>query len=82
MCMQVVKQHQYGFSPDGGDSLVFDYDYQMETGSDVSNLNAAITNLFVWNNYMHDVMYHYGFDEASGNFQANTYGRGGEGGMQ
>ena len=68
-----------GFSPDGGDSLVFDYDYQMATGSDVSNLNAAITNLFVWNNYMHDVMYHYGFDETSGNFQANNYGRGGEG---
>lgn len=68
-----------GFSPDGGDSLVFDYDYQMATGSDVSNLNAAITNLFVWNNYLHDVMYHYGFDETSGNFQANTYGRGGEG---
>jgi hypothetical protein len=68
-----------GSSPDGGDSLVFDFDYQMTTGSDVSNLDAATTNLFVWNNYMHDVMYHYGFDETSGNFQANNYNRGGEG---
>lgn len=31
--------------------------------------DAAITNLFYWNNITHDVMFHYGFDEASGNFQ-------------
>lgn len=66
-----------GYSPDGGDSLVFDYDYDM-AGSDRANLNAAITNLFVWNNFMHDVMYHYGFDELSGNFQSNNFGKGGE----
>lgn len=28
---------------------------------------------------MHDVWYHYGFDDASGNFQFNNYGRGGSG---
>ncbi len=28
---------------------------------------------------MHDVTYNYGFDEASGNFQVNTYGHGGVG---
>jgi hypothetical protein len=28
------------------------------------------------NNIMHDVWYQYGFDEASGNFQANNYGLG------
>lgn len=38
---------------------------------------AAITNLFYWNNIMHDVTYHYGFDEASGNFQSvNNTGNG------
>jgi hypothetical protein len=31
------------------------------------------------NSIMHDVWYHqYGFDEASGNFQVNNYGRGGK----
>ena len=67
-----------GYSPDGGANLNFDYPYNM-LGSNSNNLNAAITNLFVWNNFMHDVMYHYGFDEESGNFQLNNYGRGGAG---
>ncbi len=40
---------------------------------------AAVTNLFYWNNIIHDVTYQYGFDEASGNFQANNYGNGGAG---
>ncbi len=41
---------------------------------------AAVVNLFYWNNVVHDVFYQYGFDEASGNFQQNNYGRGGLGG--
>lgn len=65
-----------GYSPDGGANLNFDFPYDM-LGSNKGNLNAAITNIFVWNNFMHDVMYHYGFDEQSGNFQLNNYGRGG-----
>jgi extracellular elastinolytic metalloproteinase len=40
----------------------------------------AITNLFYWNNVMHDMMYQYGFTEAAGNFQASNQGRGGSGG--
>jgi extracellular elastinolytic metalloproteinase len=40
---------------------------------------AAVTNLFYWNNIIHDVQYQYGFDELSGNFQVNNYGRGGAG---
>ncbi|RYY18155.1 MAG: hypothetical protein EOO36_08770, partial [Cytophagaceae bacterium] len=44
------------------------------------NRRAAVTNLFYWNNLMHDVMYQYGFTEASGNFQASNLGRGGVGG--
>ena len=40
---------------------------------------AAVTNLFYWTNLLHDVHYRYGFDEAAGNFQVNTYDRGGKG---
>ncbi|QSQ14435.1 M36 family metallopeptidase [Myxococcus landrumensis] len=40
---------------------------------------AAVTNLFYWNNVIHDVQYQYGFNEAGGNFQQNNYGRGGVG---
>jgi extracellular elastinolytic metalloproteinase len=40
---------------------------------------AAITNLFYWNNTIHDVIYRYGFDEAGGNFQINNFGKGGAG---
>src|SRR5690554_7972766 len=42
--------------------------------------NGAITHLFYMNNVLHDVFYKYGFDEASGNFQQNNYGRGGNAG--
>lgn len=41
--------------------------------------DAAITNLFYWNNIIHDVFYRYGFDEVSGNFQVNNYGHDGLG---
>ena len=43
------------------------------------NQRFAITNLFYWNNIMHDISYQYGFDEAAGNFQDNNLGRGGAG---
>jgi len=47
--------------------------------TDRTNQNFAITNLFYWNNIMHDLSYQYGFDEKSGNFQQNNIGRGGKG---
>jgi len=43
------------------------------------NRKAALTNLFYWNNIIHDVTYQYGFNEVSGNFQADNIGRGGLG---
>ena len=43
----------------------------------VVNRNNATVNLFYWNNITHDVMYQYGFTEASGNFQTNNLSRGG-----
>lgn len=45
-----------------------------------NNRDFASSNLFYWNNIMHDVFYQYGFDEAAGNFQQNNLGRGGIGG--
>lgn len=66
-----------GFQPSGGSGLVFDFPF----GQNYNNSNqyepAAITNLFYWNNIIHDVFYEYGFDEVSGNFQQNNYGKGG-----
>lgn len=43
------------------------------------NQQFNITNLFYWNNILHDVMYQYGFDEVGGNFQNSNLGRGGQG---
>ncbi|KAA9338761.1 metalloprotease [Hymenobacter busanensis] len=63
------------YSPDAGAALLFDYPIDF-TQQPVAYRNAAITNLFYLNNIMHDVWYKYGFDEASGNFQVNNYGRG------
>src|SRR5262249_38272357 len=40
---------------------------------------AAVTNLFYFNNIMHDFTYRLGFTEAAGNFQVNNFGRGGGG---
>jgi len=62
-------------SPDGGANLEFDFPFNDAlTAPAVSNLNAAIVNLFYWNNLMHDVMAYKGFDEVSGNFQVKNYG--------
>jgi extracellular elastinolytic metalloproteinase len=66
----------FSYSPDGGSSLNFNFPLNF-TQTPVQNMNASLTNLFVWNNFMHDVTYFYGFDEVSGNFQANNYGNGG-----
>lgn len=65
-----------GYSPDGGSTLTFDFSFD-QSQSPTLFLDAAVTNLFYWNNLMHDVWWHYGFDEESGNFQSNNYGNGG-----
>ncbi|MEL6446264.1 MAG: M36 family metallopeptidase, partial [Bacteroidota bacterium] len=68
-----------GSEPDGGASL--DFDYPINLSQDPVNYqDAAVTNLFYWNNVTHDLLYRYGFDEVSGNFQVNSYGNGGQGG--
>jgi len=41
---------------------------------------ASASNLFFWSNRFHDFWYQFGFDEPSGNFQDDNFGRGGLGG--
>lgn len=69
-----------GLSTTPQPTLTLDYTYDFtKSPTDVTSPNqqAAITNLFYWNNIIHDIAYIYGFDEPSGNFQANNQGRGG-----
>ena len=70
-----LAQDTYGYSPEGGASLNFDFPLDFSK-QPVANRDAAITNLFYWNNLTHDIWYRYGFDEQSGNFQTNNFGRG------
>lgn len=57
-------------SPDGGTNRDFDFPFDQTLGPrNPGNLAAGITNLFYWNNMLHDVMMSKGFDEVSGNFQ-------------
>ncbi|WP_452602834.1 M36 family metallopeptidase [Pontimicrobium sp. MEBiC06410] len=67
-----------GVSPDGGSALNFDFPLNLNNAPSTF-LPAATTNLFYWNNIIHDITYQYGFNEASGNFQENNYGKGGAG---
>jgi hypothetical protein len=55
--------------PDGGDELAFDFPIPTFDATPAVYRQAAVTNLFYWNNVMHDVTFRYGFDEAAGNFQ-------------
>lgn len=69
-----------GYQPDGGATLDFTgYPFSQIYTAANQYEDAAITNLFYWNNIIHDVLYQYGFDEAGGNFQENNYGNGGIG---
>ena len=68
----------FGYSPDGGPSLNFDFSLDL-TQHPSTQQDAIVTNLFYANNVIHDIVWHYGFDEAGGNFQFNNYGNGGSG---
>ena len=68
-----------GSQPTGGASLVFSSPVD-PAAAPATYADALVTNLFYWNNVMHDTFYAYGFDEAAGNFQLNNYGNGGVGG--
>ncbi len=72
------NESSVGSSPNSA-TLDFNHPYTFGTNTALGNLNAAVTNLFYWNNLIHDVLWRYGFDEPSGNFQKNNMGRGGAG---
>ncbi len=67
-----------GSSPNGGAGLVFDFPLDLAQPPSAYR-PAAVSNLYFTINRMHDILYRYGFNEASGNFQVNNYGKGGVG---
>ena len=68
-----------GSRPSGGAAL--DFNFALDLGQAPSTYqDAAITNLFYWNNILHDVHALYGFGEAAGNFQEFNYTAQGAGG--
>lgn len=71
------KDKTEGDETDGGEDLLFDFPLDLAQEPEEFQ-DAANTQLFYMLNVMHDFAYHYGFDEAAGNFQVNTYGRSGE----
>ena len=57
-----------------------DFTFPFSTTVDPRTQQAAVvTNLFYFNNIMHDFSYNLGFTETSRNFQVNNFGRGGLG---
>lgn len=64
---------------EGGSALLFDFPFDATKTPD-NYQEAAITQLFYMNNFMHDFTYRYGFNEEAGNFQQNLYGKSGKGG--
>ena len=62
-----------GSDPEGGPGLDFDFPLDLALGPQTYR-PTAVTNLFYWNNILHDVTFGYGFDEAAGNFQVTNYG--------
>jgi len=64
------------YRPNCGSQLtcVFPIDLNQQP---VTYRDAAIVNLFWWNNVIHDIWWLRGFDEVSGNAQENNWGRGG-----
>lgn len=61
-----------GGTAEGGATLEFDFPFNLPQAP-ASFRDAAITNLFYMNNMLHDIMFIYGFDEESGNFQSRNY---------
>lgn len=68
-----------GDEPDGGAELLFDFPIDLDAEPGTFQ-DASVVNGFFMSNMIHDFSYVYGFDEASGNFQSNNYGNGGNGG--
>lgn len=70
---------RYLYRPSGDYRMRFIFPFD-PTKEPRDNRDAAITQLFYTINVLHDVLYEYGFDEVSGNFQHNNSDKGGAGG--
>ena len=72
-----------GLSSTPQPNLLFDFtpDYTLEppVRTPAPNQQFNTTNLFYWNNLIHDLSYIYGFTETARNFQNDNQGRGGIG---
>jgi extracellular elastinolytic metalloproteinase len=68
-----------GSDPDGGAGLSFDFPLDLSEHPQ-TYFDSSVTNLFYWNNVIHDVMAGYGFTEPFGNFQVTNYSGTGAGG--
>jgi len=73
-------------NPAGSQAFIYFWDLTQEPeysttspNNQFPNRNAAIVNLFYWNNLIHDVFYNFGFTEAGRNFQFDNMGKGGVG---
>ncbi|MDZ4405532.1 M36 family metallopeptidase [Prosthecobacter sp.] len=64
--------------PQGSPSRVFDFSFN-SASEPTAYRDATVTQLFYYNNWIHDRMYQLGFTESAGNFQTNNFGRGGNG---
>ncbi len=74
----IGTEDNFEYQPIGGENLEFtNYLFDQSFNIDTRYEDASITNLFYWGNIMHDVLYEYGFDEASGNFQTYNFNNGG-----
>jgi extracellular elastinolytic metalloproteinase len=69
-----------GLSVGHASSATQDFTFPFSTTVDPRTQQAAVvTNLFYYNNIMHDFSYTLGFTETARNFQVNNFGRGGTG---
>lgn len=69
-----------GLSVGHASSATQDFTFPFSTAVDPRTQQAAVvTNLFYFNNVMHDFSYNLGFTESARNFQVNNFGRGGTG---
>ncbi|MFM7725444.1 MAG: M36 family metallopeptidase, partial [Flavobacteriales bacterium] len=77
----IANQDAPGSFADGGAALNFDFPVNFSQAP-ATYLEGSLTNLFYVNNHVHDVLFHYGFDEAGGNFQVTNYSGQGAGNDQ
>lgn len=64
--------------PQGSPARTFNFPLDLAQ-SPLTYTNAAVVQLFYWNNFIHDKLWDLGFTEAAGNFQSTNFNRGGLG---